>query len=86
MSDAPRTARLTITAAEDGLPSVRLNDLELSSLLLSGGLSFRYVQMPDGWDAPEVTMVFAPGSLALDFDVDLLRSLLTVAETEAERA
>jgi hypothetical protein len=83
---APRKARLTICDDERGLPSIKLNDLEIKNLLLSGGLMIEFKPLLDGRgpDRPWVTMRFHPQALDFDFDVDLLKSLLAAIEADTE--
>lgn len=84
---APRKANLTIREDEKGHPSIKLNDLELKSLLLSRGLTIEFKPLCDGSgpDVPWVTMRFHPRALDFDLDVDLLRGLLAAAEAKAEQ-
>lgn len=82
---APRKSMLTVREARDGTPSVLLGGLELKNLLLAdGGFKIEYV---DAWNggpsAAQVTLVLAPGAVDFDLDVDMLRTLLDVAEREA---
>ena len=79
---APRTLPLVLREEVGGKPSIQLAGIELRNVIVSGGLTIRYVRNgEDGPDVPEVTMVFGPGALGLDFDVDFLRAMLEAAES-----
>lgn len=84
-----RTFPIKITHGAAGEPSVLLAGVELSGVLATDGVTIRYV---DGFEpmlcgvrfpVPEVTLKFAPGALELDFEVDLLRQMLSDAEARA---
>lgn len=79
----PRNARLQVRTADDGLPSVLLNDMELAGLLAADGFNIAPASEPDeyGW---VVEMKFSSGALELDFDVELLQTLLAEAEAKAK--
>lgn len=84
MSDTrPRNARLQVRTADDGLPSVLLNDMEISGLITARGFRIMPAEAPDvgRWI---VEMEFGPGALELDFDVELLQTLLAEAEAKAK--
>lgn len=78
-----RTLPLRITSV-DGAPSVRLGEIELSSVLARDGVEIRSVDPSprtySGPSVPEVILTFGPGALALDFDIDLLETLLASAK------
>lgn len=67
-------APLVIRRSTEGTPSVKLAGLELAMLLAKDGIDIRYdADEFGGWI---VSLTFGPGSLDLDFDVDLLQQLL----------
>jgi hypothetical protein len=77
----PRSARFAVRQDARGEVSIKLDDLELSRLILSGSLRIEYVPLlPGGPDAPQVTMTLAPGALDFDLDVESLQALLAIAK------
>lgn len=75
-------APLVVRKADDGTPAVSLGGMDLSFLLGADGLRI-WTDTDAGIPEFVVEMTFAPGALELDFDVDLLRSLLEQAEAKA---
>lgn len=83
MSDEfPRRARFTVRHDGGSHLSVKLNDLELSRLILSGGLQIDFVEVEGRPNAPQVTMTLAAGALDFDLDVEALEGLLAIARDD----
>lgn len=88
MNDKPAVERpwrgtLRITTADDGLPSILLNGMEISNLVYTNG--FKIESDPDTFSPSwKVTMVFGAGdkdaALDLDIDIDVLQGLLAAKE------
>lgn len=83
------TIPLRLVDKADEPPRLLLGDLDITRFVASDGLRIDY-----GGEAvrrlgslprslAEVTITFAPGRLALDFDIDLLERLLDDARTKA---
>lgn len=69
-----------VTSDEHGVPVVLLDGRHLEQHLTRKGLAIKYVDVGHV-SVPQVTLTFGPGSLVLDFDVDLLGRLLGNAQT-----
>lgn len=67
---------LRITTAEDGRPSVVLDGMELRNVL--SNVAIEYVSYGNKM-LPQIFLTFGPGLLDLDFDVDLLETMLASA-------
>lgn len=83
--DRLQSARLTIRTGDDGMPLVKLGDMELSGLLSAEGFRIEtdYDAGPGHW---RIFMQFGAGPLGaldLDIDVETARTLLDHAAARA---
>jgi hypothetical protein len=87
--DTPRTLPLTLKQSGLNPPVLLLGGVDITRFVAVDGLRIEYTRSDNQrlsdppQSVPLVTLIFAPGRLELDFEIDLLEHLLADAKAKA---